>query len=120
MPTFRAMMNGDDLIGSCLHYIDNSQIDCGGVIARCEQGLDKSRSYLWNVLQLYIPACRELARVVSNIDSGVSIECVAQEGEAAYYSFPTSNEIEAFFEKGFTLVSERDLIDMSELYLSGK
>ena len=78
--------------------------------------VDKSRSYLWHVLALYVDGCELILDAINRIEEVGSIPCDEQEGEGNYYSFPTADEIEEFRLKGFRLVDEEDILILSKRF----
>lgn len=120
MATFRAMLNEDEKIGTTLHYINDSRIDTGSIIASSSMPIDKNRSYLWHVVALYSDGCKLILNAIKQIAEVGSILCDEQEGKGNYYSFPTAEELEEFRLKGFKLVDEQDVLTLSKRFLSDK
>jgi methionyl-tRNA formyltransferase len=54
MATFWTLLNGDKQLVTSLHFIDDSTIDTGGIIANSTLLVQQDESYLWHVLSLYI------------------------------------------------------------------
>ena len=103
MATFWAMLNQEEYIGTCLHYISDSQIDTGEIIKQTKMPRDKDKSYLENVLNLYPQGIEDMVEAVEKISSGNTLESKPQQGEGGYYTFPTEKEIKRFLDKGFRL-----------------
>lgn len=113
MPTFWAMLKGEEQFGATLHWISDSTIDTGEVIDKCTLEFKTSESYVANVWRLYdlgvelilqavdAIACRELrpSTIPSVRESG-------PEGEGNYYSFPTELDMAQFEAAGACLFDE--------------
>jgi len=119
MATFRAMLNGDEEIGMTLHYIDDSGIDTGRIIATTKMSVNLGSSYLWHVLALYTDGCALMNTVVRKIaGSGTPVfETQAEAGN--YYSFPTDTELTAFADMGFKLTDSKELTTIAKQFIMG-
>ena len=118
MATFRAMLNGDKQIGSTLHYIDDHSIDAGPIVGSTFFPVQKSRSYLWHVLQLYEAGCQKLIEAVNTLAAGNELNCVPQIQEGNYYSFPTEAELSDFVQKGLSLVESDETLSIARRFLT--
>lgn len=112
MATFWAMLQGAETIGTCLHFIADGTIDTGDVVAVHRRPLDHSKSYLWNVLDLYPGGCRTLLDAVDQLARGDSLETQPQEAGGAYYTFPTEHELRAFYDAGFRLWDDHEMAEI--------
>ncbi|WCN09144.1 formyl transferase [Marinomonas mediterranea] len=54
MATFWSMLNDEKEIGTTLHYIEDGSIDSGRILSKSRFEVDKNKSYLWHVLNLYV------------------------------------------------------------------
>ncbi|MDB9756840.1 formyl transferase [Pseudomonadales bacterium] len=95
MSTFRAMANGDANLGTTLHFIEDSSIDSGSIIARSQTSARYDKSYLWNVLNLYRNGCTNVLTAIDSIANGEALKAKLQEGEAEYFTYPSDDEINA-------------------------
>ena len=95
MSTFRAMINGDANLGTTLHFIENSSIDSGPIIARSETVARYDKSYLWNVLSLYSGGCVNVLGAIQSVTKGVMLNAEYQNGDASYFSYPNSDDFGA-------------------------
>jgi methionyl-tRNA formyltransferase len=111
MASFRAMINGDTDIGSTMHFIQDSGVDTGDILSIVRIPLNTRQSYLLNVLNLYTAGCDQLASAVRQLESGAALKAQPQNGEPDYYTFPTDQELAAFFAMG------HQLFDPSEIRL---
>lgn len=111
MATFRVMLNKASEIGSTLHFIQDSGVDTGDIISIARRPLATDRSYLFNVLSLYEAGCEQIIQAVAAIQTnqaGPPINRESQQGKAAYYSFPSDDELDAFFALGYRLFDQQD------------
>ncbi len=118
MATFRAMLNGDTQIGSTLHYIDDHTIDAGPIVGSTSFPVQKGRSYLWHVLQLYEAGCQQLVEAVNALAAGNELNCVPQIEAGNYYSFPTEAELSDFEQKGLLLVKSDEILSIARRFLT--
>jgi methionyl-tRNA formyltransferase len=109
MATFRAMLNGDSDIGSTLHYITDRGVDTGDILSIETRPLNPKYSYLLNVLRLYPQGCKQILGAVSAINNTQPLINRPQQGDAKYYSFPNSRDIEQFRRLGFRLYDPDEL-----------
>ena len=111
MASFWAMLNNEKMIGTTLHFIEDSTIDTGAIISQSRQICDYSKSYLWNVFSIYKTGCRMILKTVEIIDGEGSIQSVEQTADAQYFSFPTETDLTMFAQSGNTLFNQKDIID---------
>lgn len=103
MATFWAMLNGEEAIGSTLHYISDGSIDTGAIIAKSEIRRNFEKTYLENVLSLYPTGCKNIIEAVKKISRKETIQTIQQQEEGAYYSFPKLSDLELFLNKNLSL-----------------
>ena len=108
MATFRAMLNGDNEISSTLHFIQDSGVDTGDIISMQPIPLLADKSYLFNVLNLYIGGCEQILQAVAALDAGQLLTAQSQQGKAGYFSFPTEADLAAFSALGHRLFESTD------------
>jgi len=108
MATYRAMLNGDSEIASTLQFIQDSGVDTGDIISTLPIPLAAHKSYLFNVLNLYVGGCEQIVQAVAAIDAGQPLTAEPQQGSAGYFSFPTEDELAAFFAAGQRLFESTD------------
>lgn len=109
MPTFRAMMAGENNIGCTLHYVNSEQIDAGPAIAFSKSPLEKERSYLWNVIHLYEAGVGLIQEAIAKLQQNQVLSVFNTPSGGHYYSFPDQETINDFFERGFKLYENEDL-----------
>ncbi len=109
MATCRAMVNGDTEIGSTLHFIQDSGIDTGDILSIAKIPMQKTSSYLLNVLNLYRAGCQQLVSAVQSLEAGIALQGQPQHGEPGYFTFPTDQELQAFASQGYELFNPEEL-----------
>jgi methionyl-tRNA formyltransferase len=117
MPTFRAMLNGDKTIGTCLHYISNKEIDAGEVIANSSMPISIQHSYLWHVLKLYQDGCDNIYETVQQVDNRQTVLSSKPEGSPQYFSFPDEAALQDFQNNDFKLFDTSEINEFLEQYL---
>ncbi len=117
MATFRALLNGDSVVGTTLQYITDPGIDTGAIIGTTTMAVQRDRSYLWHVLQLYPDACASLVKCVNTLASGRSLAVQPQAPGGNYYSFPTEAELRNFGQRGWTLYDAEEITSFAQRYL---
>lgn len=117
MATFRAMLHGDNHIGSTLHYISDRGVDTGDILSIERIPISLNHSYLLNVLRLYPQGCDQILRAVTAIDNGQPLVSEPQKGQPNYYSFPNDQEIEQFRSLGYRLFNTTELQLIQDLQL---
>jgi len=103
MATFWTMLNGEQNIGSCLHYISDKKIDSGEIIQQATIPINTKKSYLENVLEIYFSGCQMMTDAVEKISQDIKLSSAPQVGEGSYYGFPNEADLANFFDKGFRL-----------------
>jgi methionyl-tRNA formyltransferase len=111
MATFWAMLNQEKIIGTTLHYIDDSKIDTGRKIQTTQLNVDTKKSYLWHVLRLYENGVKLIADTVNKISTQQEINAINSESTGSYFSFPTAIELQQFIDLGFELINEQDYLE---------
>jgi len=96
MATFRAMLAGDTLLGTTLHWIDDASIDTGRIVNTHSEALDPQRCYLSNVLSLYKPGCRAIIDAIHALSADEDLKSHQATGAGNYFSFPSAPECQAF------------------------
>jgi len=119
LPTFRAMMNEDAAIGCTLHYIRDSSIDTGDIVAIHRRPLRRERSLLRNVLDHYPVGIEMIRAVLETLEHGGELSsCVQQDGAGAYYTHPTAQEWDEFTRRGWRVVDPSDLHEVMLSYMA--
>jgi methionyl-tRNA formyltransferase len=110
LATFRAMLNQEPEIGCTLHYIRDASIDTGDIVAIHRQPLQRERSLLRNILDLYPAGIEMLGSALQTLEQGGELSSsVQQRGEGTYYSYPTAPEWDEFTRRGWRVADPSDL-----------
>ncbi len=118
MATFRAMQASDSEIGLTVHWIDSPAIDQGEIIETLAIPTDPTASYLANVHQLYAPGAELLTHCVDRLSQGETLSTEAAEGEDAYFSFPNTEDLNAFERQGHRLFDDADIQNIGSQFLT--
>lgn len=114
LASFRALQHGDKKLTTTLHWIDSATIDTGKIIGFSSVSVQTEKSLLSNILTLY-PASIDLTlRTIQQIIEGKKeqIPNILNEG-GAYFSFPSTEELEDFINMGWKMT---DLQEMKAFY----
>ncbi|QQR90792.1 MAG: formyl transferase [Myxococcales bacterium] len=109
MATFWAMLAQEKEIGATLHYIADSSIDTGAVIAQRSIALQANASYLHNVLRLYPASQHLVAQAVQQIEATGKATSMPQQDAGSYFSAPQSSDLARFEQKGLILFDGAEL-----------
>jgi methionyl-tRNA formyltransferase len=118
MASFWALFNGETEIGTTLHFIEDSSIDTGGIIASTRLSVQRDRSYLWHVLSLYEAGCEEMLAAVDKIAVGHSLPSHSQADSGNYYTFPNTEDLQRFNERGWRLFDPEDVLDVARQFVA--
>jgi methionyl-tRNA formyltransferase len=118
MATFRAMLAGDELLGSTLHWIDDATIDTGRIISIQSQQTDPEACYLANTIGLYPAGCAALADVVDMLETGKNVLAQTPKEAGRYYSFPSQSDLEAFAAAGHEWTKPDFVAELLSRYLA--
>jgi methionyl-tRNA formyltransferase len=116
LASFRALMAGEREIGCTLHYITDGTIDTGPVVGQARVPVDARRSLFANVLSLYPSGVALMAQAVQRLAGGATLETRVQSG-GTYYSYPTADEWNEFFRRGWRVADASDLHELYDGYL---
>jgi len=96
MASFWAILKGERWIGTTLHYIEDSKIDTGKVIAISRREVNFAASLIENILALYEVGCADIIEFLKKVENGKKIELLEQKdlGDSAYYSYPAQEDLE--------------------------
>lgn len=111
MATFWALLNGDTEIGSTLHYIVDGTIDTGPVVGRARIPLDHQRPYMASVLDLYPAGCDMVVAAIGAIARDGVVQSEKQQGKGQYFSWPSQDQVDAYFARGYRFYGEHELED---------
>lgn len=101
--TFRALANGEKIIGTTLHYITDSKIDAGHIIHIHQSKVKRDKSVLWHIIHLYPEAIDQLKIIIDQLTKSIKIESSPQREGGHYYSFPTLENFGQLYNQGIEL-----------------
>lgn len=120
LPTFRALMNGDKTLFPTLHFIEDGTIDTGGIIGFSEVAVEQDKSLLWHILQLYPQSISLVVSTIQQIAKGEKPLADVQDAtDAAYFTFPTEEEIALFLEKYEKTADFAEYTQILKIYTEG-
>ena len=93
MATFRAMLAGDTLLGTTLHWIDDGSIDTGRIVNTHSETLDPQRCYLSNVLSLYKPGCGAIIDAIHTLSADKDLNSHQAKGLGITSAFLTPQTV---------------------------
>lgn len=109
LATFRALMNGDAEIGCTLHFIGDSSIDTGDIVAASRTPVVAGESLLRHILNLYPPGVALLADAVRTLSVGKALPRESQSpGQGQYFTYPTADEWNEFSTRGWQVALPSD------------
>jgi len=109
MASFWGLLNGENQLGTTLHYIHDAGVDTGSIIDTTTLSVNPQRSYLWHALNLYPAGCALIAATVARLANGEPIASYAQPQGGEYYTFPTGADLTRFTERGLMLFDKEEL-----------
>ena len=99
MASFWSLLNEERSLGTTLHWVTDKKIDSGTLISTRSQPVKSSETYVKQVLSLYPSGVEQICEAVDQIQSLASTKG-DDPPSGTYYSFPTSNDIDRFEERG--------------------
>lgn len=107
MASFWSILQGNQEIGTTLHWISDSGIDTGAIVSIKKHRVTAA-SYFAHVHKLYEQGAEQIEEAINLIELGKELPKVATLGKAAYFSFPNQQDIETFKHSGRSLIDETD------------
>ena len=111
MATFWAMKNNDSQVGTTLHTIDDGSIDTGQVFKISKMKVERTKSYLWHVLELYKQGSLDILEAIETLGNDGVLDSTEQNETNTYFTFPTENECDDFENSGLSIVDEQDYLE---------
>lgn len=98
LASFWTILNGEERIGTTLHYITDSKIDCGDIIDFSYSKVDKNSSLVKNINSLYEDGCELILKAFREIIIGKKLLTKSQAslGKGNYFTYPKKEDIEKF------------------------
>ena len=117
MASFWALLNGETVLGTTLHFIDDPGIDTGRVVSTTTLPVRADKSYLWHVLALYEDGCRNMAQAVAALASGEPLPASPQAKGGHYYTFPDESDLARFAAGGRYLFTRDEVVAVARRFL---
>ena len=117
LATFRAMLGEETEIGCTLHYIRDPGIDTGDIVAIHRRPLQRERSLLRNILDLYPGGIQMIRSALQVLEQGGEVSSSAQIGTENYYTHPTAQEWDDFTRRGWRVADPSDLHEVMLSYM---
>ncbi len=98
LASFWSIFQGENKIGTTLHYIQDKTIDTGDIISFSEIRINYKASLIENINNLYDGGCELIINFLRAISCGAEVKIINQEllGNGCYFSYPSSEEVEKF------------------------
>lgn len=111
LATLRALIHGDTILGSTVHWITDGTIDTGPIIGVTQVPVHPGRSLLEHILSVYPPGVELLKDTLRRLDRGETVPGTPQDpDEGGYYGFPGAAEFAALAEMGFPLYDPAEYV----------
>lgn len=121
LTTLHSLAEGRDEVGCTLHRIDSSAIDAGPIVGRARVPVDRARSLLWHVQELYPAGCAMIDEAVRRLVVGEQLDEEPQvEAEQTYYGLPNERHFTELREKGFAVWHGDDVDRLYRRYIREK
>lgn len=125
LPEFRgvfsllqAINKGWEKFGCSIHYIKDKTIDTGNLITKDFVPLDFSKSYMHNLLKMYLSISKNTKWIIKEFKKNKKIKCTKQnESISNYYTFPSINDISIFEKKNISILNNEDINQIFSFYL---
>jgi methionyl-tRNA formyltransferase len=101
LATFWAILNGENEIGTTLHFIEDEGIDTGKIIKISKQKINKEISLFENIHSLYNQGCQAIIDFINGDIKKTHEDEISKISN--YYSFPSQEDVKNF-EKIMNLV----------------
>jgi methionyl-tRNA formyltransferase len=112
-----AIAAGESEVGCTLHWIVDSGIDTGPIIAVARRPVERDHSLLWHILSLYPLGVPLIVEAVRRLTSGEALPRAQQDARAGTYrSLPRPADVEALTNRGIELVDGSDLHEIASFY----
>lgn len=117
LTTLRAITNGDQEIGSTLHYIDDAKIDEGSIINISKIPVNKNKSLICHVSSLYNQGTKDILEALNSISATGKVKSDLQDNQDTnYYSHPKEKDLEDFLKTGHKVFDYEEYKDLLRKY----
>lgn len=117
LSTLRALVAGETEVGCTLHYINDPKIDAGPIIGTRSIKVDRNRSLLWHVFELYEPGCEMIGEVIDAIDRGEQVQSAPQVTGIYEKTAPTEEDFINLAKAGFRVWDRDDVLPVFARYV---
>lgn len=105
--------------GCTLHYIDSAGIDTGQIIAITKRDIQKERSLLWHIVQLYPMGCKLILEAIQKLVTTQRLACTIQDANSGdYFSLPTATDFKLLNENKIESFNANDYKEILSKYIS--
>lgn len=117
--TLQCLKSGRNEYGVSLHYIDDASIDTGRLIQLWTNRVDRSKSLFAHQLDLYPAGCKMILDFIATLEASKQAEAKAMDlRKGNYYSVPTSADLDALKDQGFSLFKRAEYIAFLQRYIT--
>jgi methionyl-tRNA formyltransferase len=114
---FWAMKNKENTLTCTLHGITDEKIDSGDIYAEATLPVDLTRSVMWHFTELYRQGIPELAKLISNVSSHLTIKGQIQNlNDQRLFTHPKLDDMVSFEHSGGRMVSHHDYLEECEAF----
>lgn len=119
MGTLHNLKDPKEQYGCTLHYIDSGTIDTGQIITIAKKEINKDRSLLWHIIQLYPMGCQLIIDSIQKLTSIDRLPSQSQDMNVGnYYSLPTEQDFKLLKENGIVSFKSSDYMEILSKYIS--
>lgn len=126
LPNYRGIMGTlhnlkDDRkeYGCTLHYISSSGIDTGEIISIAKRAINKEKSLLWHIANLYPMGCELILDSIDKLKTLNQLPIKKQDmTQGNYFSVPTENDFNILKTNGFESFNLKDYVELLVDYIS--
>lgn len=118
MGTLHNLKDNKPEYGCTLHYIDSAKIDTGQIIQIAKQPVNKDRSLLWHVVQLYPVGCQMILYAIHQLKDSERLDSFAQDmTQGNYFSVPKTEDFMLLNHIGIKSFDIHDYEEIIEQYI---
>ena len=104
LATFWTLLQQRAEYGCTLHWVDDGQIDTGGIVHAVRMPVVPGRSLFGHIASLYEPGMQAMGQAVQRLAQGQRPTSHLQQGVPQYFSYPSAADFDRFVAQGGTLV----------------
>ncbi len=119
MGTLHNLKDNRKKYGCTLHYISSSGIDTGEIIAIAKINIQKEKSLLWHIVNLYPLGAKMILDSIQKLKHIDKLPFKSQNRSVGnYFSVPTESDLEQLKALGFKTFDEADYIELLKKYIA--